>query len=131
MISSKQEQLIQKLLLKGQTEADIIDYLKKRKLLDLKRIRQVQRKIYELKTAQAHVPPKPGFIRRLVYLFCGIVLLILGAGVGFLCWSQADVYRLSVVFKAALFSVFLIVIGLLCLRKSFTGEIDYDSDLYF
>ena len=83
MISSKQEQLIQKLLLKGQTEADIIDFLRKKDLLDPKRVHRVRTKIYEMKAAQAYTPPRTSVFSRFMYVFWRLSISLLGGFIAF------------------------------------------------
>jgi len=132
MISSKEEQIIQKLLLKGQTEAEIIQFLTDKNALDPKRAHRVRTKVYEMRAAQAFLPTRPGKIRRLMYLLWGLFITLLGGffvviSVGGL--ASGDYYLRSGRFFLA--GGFLLVAGIHCLWKGVTGSMNYESDRDF
>jgi len=65
MSVKKEEEIILKLLLKGQSEADIIEHLRKRDMVDQVTIYTLKNKIREMKAAQAFLPHTPSFLQRL------------------------------------------------------------------
>lgn len=85
MSAKSEEQIILKLLLKGQNESDILDHLKKHNLIDDISIYRVQTKIREMKAAQAFLPYTPSFFDRFSRAIGGLFLIIVG-GV-FTAWS--------------------------------------------
>lgn len=76
MPSPSEDDIILKLLLRGQEEADIIAYLEHEGMLDEESIHRVQTKIYEMKAAQSFLPSKPPKAKIRIY---GISLMLLGA----------------------------------------------------
>ena len=78
MLAKTEDQIILKLILKGQSESDIIDYLRKRDMVDRISVYRIQSKIREMKAAQAFLPHTPSFFERFSSVFFGIIITLLG-----------------------------------------------------
>ena len=78
MSVKKEEEIILKLLLKGQSEADIIEHLRKRDMVDQVTIYTLKNKIREMKAAQAFLPHTPSFLQRLSCVIFGLIITLLG-----------------------------------------------------
>lgn len=78
MSAQSEEDIILKLILKGQDESEILDHLKKHDMIDDLSVYRVQSKIREMRAARNFLPRRPPRIR---IRFFGLVLIFLGAAV--------------------------------------------------
>ena len=74
MSAKSEEEIIMKLVLKGESESDIMDYLRKNDMLDQTSIYRVQKKIREVRAAEAFQPVHPP--RRKIRIY-GIFLIVI------------------------------------------------------
>ncbi|NWK57710.1 hypothetical protein HW115_18980 [Verrucomicrobiaceae bacterium N1E253] len=80
MSAKSEDEVILKLLLKGQSEQDILAYLKKHGMVDDISIYRVRDKVLEMKAAQAFLPSKPP--KKRIRSFA-LLLIIIGASVAY------------------------------------------------
>lgn len=86
MSAKSEEDLILKLILKGESESDIIANLKVLGLVDDLSKDRVESKIREMKAAQAFLPHRPP--RKRIRAF-GFLLIIMGTLTAYYFWSGA------------------------------------------
>ena len=108
MSAKSEEQIILKLILKGQTEQEIISYLKEHGLIDAFSIYNVQSKIREMKAAQAFLPRHPPKKRIRTY---AIFLILIGSSVTY--YSLGSSLSTSGRSSPAGYAFWLIVIGII------------------
>ena len=74
MSARTEEEIIMKLVLKGESESDIMDYLREHDILDQTSIYRVQKKSKEVRAAEAFQPRHPPTRKIRIY---GIFLIII------------------------------------------------------
>lgn len=78
MSLKSEEDIIEELVLKGEGEAEILDYLQRQGMFDSSSIERVQSKIIEVKTGMHYRPAHAPLKKIRLY---GIFLMIIGIGV--------------------------------------------------
>ena len=78
MSVKSEDQIILKLILKGQSKSDIIDHLQKRGMVDKISIYRIESKIREMKAAQAFLPYTPNFFDRFSRAILGVFIVLFG-----------------------------------------------------
>lgn len=110
MSKRSEEAIILKLLLKGQSEADITEYLEKKGLLNGRNRVLIESKVREMKAAQAFLPSRPAKKRIRIY---AILLILVGCFVTYLFWgSPVSAPRR---YNPGGYAILLIIIGFILL----------------
>lgn len=86
MSAKSEDQIILKLLLKGQSETEIIAHLQAHGMIDEVSKYRVQDKVREMRAAQAFLPRHPP--RKRIRLFA-VLLIILGGSVTYFFWVNS------------------------------------------